>query len=214
MTLRRFLLLGSVVGTFCHDGARGQTSTAITAPALVTAGQPYAVSVQLVGQPAPAVAGLQFSLSFPTTWGAPVVTIGSTLATAKTATCNGTAAAVSCVIAGINRTAMANGEVAKATFNPPANLAAGPYLLQVGSVVAVDGQGTAVAIVPGPSLTVNTPPVPIYGDLNNDGKFDQADLAIAVLQLLTNQTPCAFDQGQGCTLSALQKWIARAANLP
>lgn len=201
MRLTLFLLSASLLA---------QTQTTITANAILTPGQPYVVTAQLTGQAAANVTGLQFSLNYPQVWGAPTVTIAGAIATIKKVTCNGLAASVACVIIEANKTVIPNGNVAAITFNPPSTVGPGPYLLQVTGVSAVDGVGTTVAVVPGPSLTVNTV---IYGDLNSDGIFNFTDIAIAVLQKLTGQATCSFDQGQGCTLNALQQWINRAASL-
>jgi hypothetical protein len=109
-------------------------------------------------------------------------------------------------MAGVNKAIIPNGEVAKIVFQNPAPTGPGPFLLQLTNVIASDGNGNPVTITAG-SLSVTTS---IFGDINNDGKFDITDVLAAVLAKLTTGV-CQF--GGACTVMDLQKWINQAAGL-
>lgn len=214
-----FWIAAGLLAWFGRDGVRGQTISP-TGCTTAQVGQPCTVSIQIQGQAAPLVTDIQFALSYPAVFGGPSVAIGTAIATTKNVPCSAPAnATITCTVFGLNKTAMPNGEVAKATFSLPSGLASGMYLIQIGNIQAVNSAAAPpvnVAVTAGGSLTVTIAPPPPFGDLNADGRVDAADANLAVVMAWPGAASCSLSSPATtgpCSLLTFAIWRKQAFGL-
>jgi len=116
----------------------------------------------------------------------------------------------SCVVVGLNRNVIPNGNVLTVDLLVLPNAEFGQGVMQLQSVLAAAPDGTAAALTAGPPVTFTILGAP--EDLNQDGKIDLIDVQISVDQGL-GRAPCGsadLDKSGQCDIRDIQLLVAAA----
>jgi hypothetical protein len=154
-------------------GATAVAQTLTLVPS-VTVAQPGSTFTLRVVSSASAAAGLQWTVGVTgsTAGLSGQVALGDkAAATQKTLACKPDQ--TTCLIYGMNQTAIGSGDVATYTVSVPAGAPSGTISLKLSGVVGVRGDGTSLTVSAGPEATVI---VPSKYDLVSDGKLDMGDV--------------------------------------
>lgn len=170
------LLFAQTLGTV--GSARAQSLT-ITGPANVKPGQTGVVlALNLSGSAGANIAAIQASVTVPAGFLITGSAIGAAGTTAsKTLTCNPTAP--TCVLAGLNQTALADGVLFTLTGTVSAT-ASGPLAFGVTNQLGASNAAKAVSVsvAAGPAFSL---PVISACDINGDGRVDISDIQAYLL---------------------------------
>lgn len=200
------LLLMFAIGCLCF--AQGGT--------LTPSGPPnYAVNVSfnaslLWASPTNAAA-LQFNWSASAGTSITGITLPANIAAAKQITCGGTfpQASGSCIIVGLNTTAILVGPVTILATTAAGTTPATPVVITISNVQAADGSGSAIASTGG---ALSIPFATSKCDLDANGAVNINDITIAAQRIVATPqiTPCDFDGSGGmCNLfDAIVIWKA------
>ncbi|HYM13854.1 MAG TPA: hypothetical protein VEU62_24160 [Bryobacterales bacterium] len=125
--------------------AMGQVSLSLASGSALT-GSPVALNLSMIttGQPA----GLEWTLSYSATDFSSVSVVAGPAAVAagKSVSCNGSPGSYTCLLSGLNTTAIANGVVATATFTVSPSTTNTLSPIQVANDVAVSGSASALSV--------------------------------------------------------------------
>ena len=158
----------------CATLAAAQTLTLSTPTPNVRPGQTVDVKVTFTASATAPIAAMQFAPASVTAFGgAPTAT---TAVAGKTLTCG----PATCVLSGLNATAIATGEVAALRWTVPAGAAPGPQTVSVASPLGASPTAAAVSIPVPASVTVR---VLSRFDLDGDGLINMSDATLVVDQI-------------------------------
>jgi hypothetical protein len=179
--MRYIIILLALAGTMA-----GQTVMTLTGPVSVRPGKAVTLSLGLTTSAQPA--GLQWTAAIPAGWAA-TPTIG-TAATAAQKLPYCSTDKTTCLVVGMNQTAIAAGPVATYAVTVPAGAPKGLTSIALTGLVAGGGDGTAIPVVSGVPYAIR---VLAKHDLNGDGATDGLDLQLIADQVV-GKTACADDQ--------------------